>query len=225
MTSEWVMDFRVGEIPFAWHFNHMRQEDYLNIPANIYTGSGLNPDVRNTDFGLGFLFGKSMYGETVFPSLLKQDVKKEWINKFNKDFYLNVLQYIYLNRLKRLKVEGEGYNRIAFFSDNVKTSLKDTTVVHGDFLLRKENQIIFPLQWKKDKSLAVYSLQQDLNEIKLPDSWNNVETVSVFQVTGDGNKYIKNVPNKKNRITIKIRKETPYLLKPKNYKHEKINRS
>ncbi len=218
VTSEWVMDYMTGYIPFAWHFNHMMQDDYLKIPANIYTGSGLNPDVRNTDFGLGFLFGKSMYGETVFPSLLKPDDKNEWINKFNKDFYLNVLQYQYLNRLKRLKVEGEGDNRIAYFSNDVTTSLRDSTVTQGNYQLRRKDLVVFPLQWKEDNLLAVYSLQQDLNEIKLPDSWTDIESVSVYRVTAEGNNLVKNVRNKNNKIFFKIQTTIPYLLKPKKYK-------
>ena len=184
VTSEWVMDYMVGYVPFAWHFNHMTQEDYLNIPANIYTGSGLNPDVRNTDFGLGFLFGKSMYGETVFPSLLKEDKNSEWIKKFNKDFYLNVLQYQFLNRLKRIKVEGEVDQRVAFFSKDVKTSLIDSTVVQGNYVLREKNKVVFPLAWKKDKMLAIYSQDQKWKEVKLPDSWNDVEIVSVYLSNG-----------------------------------------
>jgi len=218
VTSEWVMDYMVGYVPFAWHFNHMTQEDYLKIPANIYTGSSLNPDVRNTDFGLGFLFGKSMYGETVFPSILKEDKAGEWIDRFNKDFYLNVLQYQYLNNLKRIKVDGEGDQRVAYFSNNVRTFLKDSTVTQGNYQLRKKDVVIFPLQWKEDKLLAVYSQDQILKEVQLPDLWNDVEMVSVYQVTAEGNKLVKNTRNKNNKITVKIQTATPYLLKPKIYK-------
>ncbi len=46
--------------------------------------------------------------------------------------------------------------------------------------------------------------------------------VSVYQMTSEGNRLIKNVPNKKNRITLAIRKEMPYLLIPKNYRHKTI---
>jgi len=218
VTSEWVMDYMVGEVPFAWHFNHMTQSDYLKIPAKIYTGSGLNPDVKKTDFALGFLFGKSMYGETVFPSLLKEDKNNEWIKKFNKDFYLNVLQYNFLNRLKRLKVDGKGNSRTAYFSKDVKVSLKDSTVTRGDFTLRKKDVVIFPVQWNAEKTLAVYSQKQSLKSIQLPPCWKDVKTVSVFEVTGNGNKLLKNINLKENRIVFKFQPATPYLLKPKIYK-------
>ena len=218
VTSEWVMDYMIGKVPFAWHFNHMKQSDYLKIPAKIYTGSGLNPDVRNTDFGLGFLFGKSMYGETVFPSLLKEDKDEEWIRKFNKDFYLNVLQYNYLNRSERLKIEGEGNNRTAYFSGDVKTSLKDSTVVKGNYVLRKKGIVVFPVLWKQEKNLAVYSQKELLESIELPPYWNDVKKVSIYRVTAEGNKLLKNTAVKGNRISFRFRSATPYLIRPKIYK-------
>jgi len=212
------MDYMIGKVPFAWHFNHMKQSDYLKIPAKIYTGSGLNPDVRNTDFGLGFLFGKSMYGETVFPSLLKEDKDEEWIRKFNKDFYLNVLQYNYLNRSERLKIEVEGDNRTAYFSGDVKTSLKDSTVVKDNYVLRKKGIVVFPVLWKQEKNLAVYSQKELLESIELPPCWNDVKKVSIYRVTAEGNKLLKNTAVKGNRISFRFRSATPYLIRPKIYK-------
>jgi len=217
ITSEWVMDYMVGWVPFAWHFNHMTQEGYLKIPANIYTGSGLNPGLHRTDFGLGFLFGTSMYGEPYFPSLLKEKNANDWVSKFNKDFYLNVLQYFYLNNLKRLKVEGIGKNRVAYFSNNVKTSLKDSTVVQGDYQLRKKNFVIFPILWKNEKLLAVYSQNHMVHELNLPGYWKDLKSIFVYQVTPSGNKLIKKVPVKNLKVTILLQKATPYLLKPALY--------
>jgi len=217
VTSEWVMDYMVGWVPFAWHFNYMTQEDYLQIPAKIYTGSGLNPHLRNTDFALGFLFGTSMYGEPYFPSLLKPEDSKNWISKFNKDFYLNTLQYFYLNTLKRLKVIGEGQDRVAYFSDDVTTSLKDSTVTQKDFQLRKKNFVIFPVLWKSGKYLAVYSQDKDIHHLHLPTDWSDVKKVFVYKITSSGNKLIQEVPVNKLKMTLKLKAKTPYLLKPATY--------
>jgi hypothetical protein len=98
--------------------------------------------------------------------------------------------------LKRTKVEGNGNQRVAFFSTDVKTSLKDSTVVQGNYVLRKKNKVVFPLAWKEDKMLAVYSQDQIWKEVELPDSWNDVEIVSVFKITEKGNILLKNVRNK-----------------------------
>lgn len=216
VTSEWVMDYMVGLVPFAWHFNHITQADYLKIPANVYTGSGINPDIKRTDFGLGFLFGKSMYGETVFPSILKDDKSEKWVQKFTKDFYLNVLQYQYLNRLKRKKVEGEGDHRIAHFSEGVKVSLSDSTVVKNDFLLRKNNFVLFPVVWKEEKTLAIYSGDDNTKDIKLPDSWNTIKKVKVSRITESGPVFLNKITVKKNKITIKLETSIPYIIEPYN---------
>jgi len=217
VTSEWVIDYMVGYVPFAWHFNHMTQENYLNIPASIYTGSGLNPDLHRTDFGLGFLFGTSMYGEPYFPSLLKPKKTKNWTSKFIKDFYLNVLQYFYLNRLKRLKVTGKGNNRVAYFSDGVTTSLQGSLVIQRDYQLRKKNFVIFPIQWKEEKLLAVYSQNHSIEQLNLPDAWKDVKNVFLYKVTTLGNKMLKKIPVNNLKIKVKIQKETPYLVKPATY--------
>ena len=56
ITSEWVMDYMIGYVPYAWHFNGFNQADYLKYPATVYTGTGINPDIKSSDHDLGFLF-------------------------------------------------------------------------------------------------------------------------------------------------------------------------
>lgn len=214
VTSEWVMDYMAGLVPFAWHFNNMAQDDYLKIPANVYTGSGLNPDVRFTDFGLGFLFGKSMYGETVFPSLHNGNRVDEWENMFVKDFYLNCLQYFYLNRHERLRVDGEGDNRVALFSDGVKVSLADSTVSEGDFLMREKDFVFFPVVWKNEVQIATYSTKDEDRVVRLPESWGEVKRLSISQITDDGENYVKIIRVKNGEVMLELKKGIPYLLKP-----------
>ncbi len=218
VTSEWVMDYMVGLVPFAWHFNHMAQQDYLEIPANVYTGSGLNPDVKGTDFGLGFLFGKSMYGETVFPALRQNspEINSNWTTRFTADFYLNCLQYFFLNKLERLKVEGEGGNRVAYFSENVKVSLKDSTIFQGDYLLREKEFVAFPLVWREEKCLVIYSKTTEERKIVIPDFWGETEEVSIFKITANGEIFIQNKKIKDAGFNFSLEKEKPYLLKTKN---------
>jgi len=217
ITSEWVMDYMVGIVPFAWHFNKMDQAGYLKIPANVYTGSGLNPDLKRTDFALGFLFGKSMYGETVFPGLHDNKGIDEWEYLFAKDFYLNCLQYFYLNKLKRIKVDGKGNKRTAFFSENVKVSLSDSTVTQGNHLLREKNFVLFPVVWKKEKQLATYSLEGISKDIELPTSWSNEKEVAIYSVSGEGECFIKNTKGDKNKILLNMQGGVPYLIKPAKY--------
>ncbi len=213
VTSEWVMDYMVGIVPFAWHFNKMNQEGYIKIPANVYTGSGLNPDVHKTDFALGFLFGKSMYGETVFPALNQGKRVEEWKDLFAKDFYLNCLQYFYLNKLKREKVEGKGKKRVAYFSDGVVVSLADSTVKRGSFLMREKDLVFFPVVWKDELQIATYSIKDEDRKVLLPDSWGDVKQVSMYRISAEGEQFVKNIRVKKGEMKLELKKRIPYLLK------------
>ena len=215
VTSEWVMDYMVGKVPFAWHFNHMTQKDYLKIPADVYTGSGLNPDVKGTDFGLGFLFGKSMYGETVFPSFQQNNPERnnKWTTLFTEDFYSNCLQYFFLNRLERLRVEGEDNNRTAFFSENVKVSLTDSTVMQGDYLLRQQDFVCFPVVWIKEKCLAVYAGKNLKTQIQIPQDWGDLKEVSIFRITAGGEEFVENKRVENGSFDLEVKKSCPYLIK------------
>jgi hypothetical protein len=153
VTSEWVMDYMTGLVPLAWHFNGFVQEDYLRIPAGVYTGTGINPDIRESDHDLGFLFGTSSYGEPLW----KSPAMKEWMPELTRDFMLKCPQYFYLNRLKRLSVEGDGKNRTALYSGRVSVSLADSTVRQQDRILRRSNTLSFPAVWRDDAGVILYT--------------------------------------------------------------------
>uniref|UniRef100_UPI003216E118 endo-alpha-N-acetylgalactosaminidase family protein n=1 Tax=uncultured Draconibacterium sp. TaxID=1573823 RepID=UPI003216E118 len=213
-TSEWVMDYMIGKIPFAWHFNHFSQKDYLKYPASVYTGSGLNRDLEYTDFGLGFLFGKSMYGENIFPQLQKNPDDLEWRQKFVDEFYSNCLQYFFLNKLVRIKLEGEGNNRIASFSDDVHVSLVDSTVYQGDNLLREKDFVAFPVAWKQEKCLAVYSTKTEERKIQVPASWGDVDKITISEVTVSGEKKVQDISIKNGIFNLSLIKGKAWLVRP-----------
>lgn len=213
VTSEWVMDYMIGKVPFAWHFNAFTQANYLKYPASVYTGSGLNKDLEHTDFGLGFLFGKSMYGENVFPRLNDNPVDVSWEQKFIDEFYPNCLHYFFLNKLERIKVEGEGNDRIAYFSDDVKVSLTDSTVVQGTYLLREKDFVSFPVVWKQEKCLAVYSKNSKERIIKLPPSWGELKQVTLSEISASGENSVKEIRVKNNQFSILLESGKPYLIR------------
>jgi hypothetical protein len=213
VTSEWVMKYMTGLVPFAWHFNGMMQEDYLQIPANVYTGSGLNPDVKGTDFGLGFLFGKSTYGENKFPSYRRTPGDTTWYKAFEREFFLNNLQYFYLNRLKRIKVTGKGKKRTAYFSGGVTVSLADSTVRKGDLLLREKDFVFFPLVWKKEKMIGTYSDRPVSRKMVLPESWEKIKTAMLYKVTPAGLVFVKKLPVSMGKIMLEIEGEQGYVIK------------
>lgn len=216
VSSEWVMDYMTNLVPFAWHFNARKQQHYLDIPANVYTGSGINPDVVGSDFGLGFLFGQSMYGEGLWPSAQKNEFEKaNWNKKFTEKFYLNCLQYFFLNELDRISVSGTGAERIAKFSKGVSVSLKDSTVYKDEVLLRDKNTVMYPLTWKEEPNLAIYSLEgSSQKSFKLPDVWKYFHEVDLYEVSMDGLSYIHKIKVKDDAVILELLPGKPYVLRP-----------
>jgi hypothetical protein len=180
VTSEWVMDYMTGLIPLAWHFNGFLQADYLRIPAGIYTGTGINPDIKASDHDLGFLFGSTSYGEPLW----RTPVMAEWIHALTRDFMLKCPQYFYLNRLKRLSVEGDGKNRTALYSRNVSVSLADSVVRQQDRILRRKNTVSFPAVWRNDAGVILYTDEPDGEyRFDIPLEWGDTRSLTLYRFT------------------------------------------
>ena len=214
ITSEWVMDYMTGLVPHYWHFNHRSQNDYLKVPANILTGTHMNPDLKKSDFDLEFLFGTSMYGEGLFPSERSKISHDQWDILFARDFYLNFPQYYFLNQLKRLRVEGELKNRIAFFSNDVSVSISDSTVYEKNRLLRSGNTLCFPVLWRNDNSLAAYSKEGTDLLYSLPENWKEVKMADVFLITKNGLIRKDKIMVVKNQVKLALAAGQPMLIQP-----------
>ena len=216
VTSEWVMDYMTGLVPFAWHFNARNQEQYLEVPAKIYTGGGINPDVAGSDFDLGFLFGQSMYGEGLWPTWQKnEEDKKNWDKRFASKFYLNCLQFFYLNTLERITVTGKGKERVAKFSNSVQVSLKDSIVSKQNVVFRERNTLFFPVVWKEETMLAAYSYEGSKNKlISLPGAWKYFNELDVSEVSIHGLKHDKQIKVEEGTIRLDLNKGQPYILRP-----------
>ena len=211
ITSEWVMDYMVGRVPFAWHFNGAAQADYLRIPADVYTGSGINPDIRTSDHDLGFLFGTSCYGEPFY----RFAEGYEWQPALTRDFMLKCPQYFFLNRLDRLAVEGEGKQRTALFSDGVSVSLADSTVRQYDRVLRVKNTYCIPAVWRDDRGAIVYSADQGGRmTFDVPYSWGNAAEATIYRITPEGLQQPERVRVSDAKMTLKIEPGVPYYAIP-----------
>lgn len=217
VTSEWVMDYMTGSVPYAWHFNARTQEDYINVPATVYTGSGINPDIKTSDFGLGFLFGTSMYGEDIWPIAIKNEgYNEEWEKDFAREFYLKSLQYFFLNKLDRKSVTGTGDERTAYFSDGVSTSLRDSLVSRKNVNFREGNTVLFPVVWKDEPSIATYSLLgENSKRFNLPDLWQYLGTVDLYEISTNGLHYVGKRKVSKGGVVLNLKAGQPYLIKPR----------
>lgn len=209
VTSEWVMDYMIGYVPYAWHFNGFRQKEYLKYPADIYTGSGINPDIKESDHALGFLFGTSCYGEPFWKG------DQYWEKELTNDFMLKVPQYFFLNKLKRDSVSGTGNDRIAWFSDKVSVSLKDSVVCQQNRILRKKGTICMPAIWRDDQGVIVYT-DTEKNDFKfdIPYSWEDFTKAEQYQVTANGLKKIGEVKLNKHKMSVKVHSKVAYYIVP-----------
>ncbi|MEZ4968543.1 MAG: endo-alpha-N-acetylgalactosaminidase family protein [Flavobacteriaceae bacterium] len=216
VTSEWVMDYMTGSVPYAWHFNARTQADYLNVPAKVYTGSGINPDIKTSDFGLGFLFGTSMYGENLWPiAIANTGYDHQWDQKFAREFYLNCLQYFFLNRLERKSITGMENERTAFFSKGVTTSLKDSTVRQNNTPLREGNTVLFPVDWKEEPTLAAYSaVGTKSKRFTLFGAWKYFRELDIYLVGMTGLERSGKVKVMDGKIPLTLKAGQPYVLKP-----------
>lgn len=212
ITSEWVMDYMIGYVPYAWHFNGFNQADYLKYPATVYTGTGINPDIKSSDHALGFLFGTSCYGEPIWMGVDYH----VWKDALAKDFMLKVPQYFFLNRLERDSVSGTGENRTAWYSDGVSVSLKDSTVMQHERVLRKQNTLCMPAVWRSDRGMLLYSGDGSTNaSFDVPYNWGNAERAKLYLITPEkGLVYQKDIKVKCGKIKMNIEGRTPYYIIP-----------
>lgn len=213
-TNEIVLDYLTGLVPYCYHFNFRTQKEYLEVPPSLLTGSHMNPDIQNSDFGLEFLFGTSTYGESSFPGIWSKVPEKEWEAVFKKNFFLNFPQYYYLNRLKRLRVEGEGNNRTAYFSGNVKVSLTDSSVSEDGKQLRWGSTICFPALWTDDNSLVAYSLKDTTLIYHLPTEWSSVRKASVLAISKKGLRKLYNITPYDNQFKLYLKSGVPVRIRP-----------
>lgn len=213
-TTEWVMDYMLGKVPYYWHFNGRTQDDYLKQPASVITGSRMNPDLKNSDFGLEFLFGTSMYGENLFPDKRKDKDQSDWYKAFQKEFYLNFLQYDFLNRQQRLAVEGTGSNRVSVFSNAIRVSLADSTVRQQDFQYRNRNTIFYPVGWRSDNSWTAYSTSSTNWTTSIPENWKNVRNIQSWRITNKGLVKAAQYIVRNNQVSIPLDANQPLLLVP-----------
>lgn len=93
-----------------------------------------------------------------------------------QDFMLKVPQYYYLNRLHRDSVSGTENNRIAWFSDQVSVSLKDSIVKQSNRILREKNTISIPALWRNDNGIIIYTSDKDGKTVlDVPYHWDDFE--------------------------------------------------
>ncbi len=187
------MDLFIGISPWYLWFE-ATADDYMKYPAYLTTGGGSYlfvkqfPELADELLQLGFLFGMSGRGEDCFGDLDNEWLPpKNWADKYRYQFYTGTLPYVYLNRYKREKLTGKGKERIAYYSDGLVSSLKDSTITHNERLLRDKNDIFMPVLWRQGREYIAYSLTGYNHKTwQLPPDWFDVKRVDIYKITASG---------------------------------------
>lgn len=101
-----------------------------------------------------------------------------------KSFATRTLPWYFLNRHLRNKFNGD----TALFSNNVTVTYPGKTVIkqNGEFL-QNGNDVFIPALWKIKREIIAYSeTGYESRTWKLPEEWDDVETIDIYTITTDG---------------------------------------
>lgn len=223
VTSEFIyreneIDNLIGLVPMVWHMNQ-NLEDYIERPANLLTGGRINRDLTEYDDKLAILFGESMHGEGL---LINNDdltkIKSGWQDRFLEVFCLDTLPWYFLNNHNRLRVEGTGEDRVAYFDEKVRSYEKDKKITMNDKPIKINNDVFIEALWKDNREIIAYS--KDGYENKkwyMPDSFRNVEDVTISKITENGLIIEQsNVEVIDNSITLSLNENEGVVIEPYN---------
>ena len=111
-------------------------------------------------------------------------------------------------------MEGTANDRVAYFSNEVRVSLGDSTVYEGDRELRTGSTVCFPAGWRNDNSLVAFSLNGAKLAHKAPVSWKDVHIATFFFRNPDGLKKGKTIKVKARQFSLQLKPGIPVLLVP-----------
>ncbi|MDQ6420553.1 endo-alpha-N-acetylgalactosaminidase family protein [Paenibacillus sp. LHD-117] len=194
VTSENLTHLRddpfIGLQAWSWVFDVADEKRMIGMPAPLVSGGVIRDyTVPGIPFrhDLAFLFGASMHGEDVYLDSELQKPRDQWHDLFLEKFCLNALHGQYLNRLDRIRIEGEGDGRVMHFSGGHEVRLSDRSVRKGGRLLREGDDLLLPAQWRDGRELIAYSkLGYTAKTWSLPAEWSGVEAVDLRRIMADG---------------------------------------
>jgi len=205
---------------FTWF--DQTESGYMLTPASVATGGGpflfirQFPKQADEEMQLGFLFGMSTRGEDCFNDLA-DDFRTivHWQEAFQYQFYTGTLPYMYLNRYRRERLRGKGLQRVAYYSDGLTVSLKDSLITHHDMVLRQGNDLFVPAVWRTQREVIAYSRNGYASKIwVLPSGWSEVKAVELFRIDGSGQHFLKRLPVVDRRVCLSLLKGEAIVVRP-----------
>lgn len=169
--SLWGKSDIVGLMPAIWNLR-MTQRDYRRYPPQLLAGGQLNMGIQ-WDKDLQYLFYGNCHGESSFGL-------ESWQDAFTEEFALNTVPYFYLNQHKLNKITGVLKGRTAHFTKDVKTSIKNKSIMQNNAILKENETLLMPITWQKNTYYA-WSKTDCEKAFSFPGA-----KAEIYRVTGQG---------------------------------------
>lgn len=194
--SQWGRSDIIGYIPAVWNLR-MTRRDFLRYPPSLLAGGRLTKGLQ-WDMDLEKLFYGNIHGEDIFG-------KENWEEEFLREFALVNVPYFYLNTLRREKVTGLFFNRVAHFSEGVKSFVKDEKILKDSQVLKEKDTMCLPAVWLKD-TLFAYSRERCTRAYET--RWEEIEVTPI-----GGGAFCGKFKTDGGRFTIEFEGGCGYLIK------------
>lgn len=195
--SFWGKCDTIGLIPAVWNLR-MTQKEYMKYHPSILAGGTLTTELQ-VDKKLNYLFYENMHGEDI---LKKEDFSSDFLH----DFAVKTVPYFYLNEQKCEKISGILDNRVAHFTNNIETRIKDKSIKENENILKKEETLMLPVYWLENTYFAYSKTACDMS---FPFKYSNAK---IFRVTENGLIEEKTI-SVNNTINLSFKNNTAYLIK------------
>ena len=212
-------------------FNQLINFVHWNTDMYYSTGGGQSEVLKFVTHGVGDLAAPD---RALLGALMPGVADWRNVNDFNEGervFYRNNLPTKYLQHFDLLKWD---VNKEAMFSDNVKTKVEgDYTLVYKDEkLLAKINtsnlkayheqsgnpvapksaEIFIPWSPEVEDKIYCYNDVNGTSTWSVPNSWEDVTTAQLYQLTENGRSYVGEVAVQNGQVTLQLDLSIPYIL-------------
>ena len=169
----------LGRIAASWWMSSLTPRECVEIPPGVYSG-------RLTDRALFNVFYGAMHGEDIW--LDRGNDPSDWLKPFVRQFCLEQLPYMYLNRHRRLGLQEDTAlareaRFTARFEGGVVSRAEDMSIAKDGAFLKRGGDVILPLS-ADNKTFVAYSEAGRSGDWPVPDA--AFTRCDLFDVTAEG---------------------------------------
>lgn len=198
----------LGKIPASWWLNYLSNDELVKIPPELYCGGILRNGTKNDRRG-EYLYG-NMHGEDIFQNYYKPN--NNWVKEFICEFATIQAPFNYLCQYKRKKIDGKKGEERCLYDDEIFSYQKGQRIIQQGKLIKDGQNLCIPFIFKQN-TLIAYSKIGDKRK------WNvlkqGFEKAYIYDITKNGNTYIKEVDIINGYIELEIKAEQGLIIELK----------